>query len=170
MATTQIKSFDSDKQVKVTDNNELLITGNISTNNTSVGPTGDTAPSDATLAGGVDPLGNLTPLQVDADGALITSGFDGGFSTLSPGFPTQINVGLNSTQLFGNNPSRKYAHISNNSSESIFIQYLSSAALNQGIRIGPGGFYTLDVDNLWRGIVNAIGVMGNQLIDVVEGE
>lgn len=93
-----------------------------------------------------------------------------GFSALSPGFPTQVSIGTNSTQVFPLNLNRKYAHIMNNSNEEIFIQYQASAALNQGIRIPPGGFFTLESNNLWLGTVNAIGVMSNQLIDILEGE
>lgn len=93
-----------------------------------------------------------------------------GFSTLSPGSPGQVPVGISSTLVFAANPNRKYAHIVNNSGEEIFIQYSASAALNQGIRIPPGAFFTLESNNLWLGIVNAIGVMSNQLIDILEGE
>lgn len=93
-----------------------------------------------------------------------------GFSIITPGFPTQVSVGTLSTQLFASNAGRKYAHIFNNSGEQIFIQYSVSAALNQGIRIPAGSLYTLETTNLWLGSVNAIGVISNQLIDVLEGE
>lgn len=102
------------------------------------------------------------------NGALNTN--QQGFSALSPGFPTQVSVGTSSIQLFAVNPNRKYAHIVNNSSEQIFIQYSVMASINQGIRIPPRGFFTLESNNLWLGIINAIGVISNQLIDVLEGE
>lgn len=95
---------------------------------------------------------------------------DTGFDTLTPGTPTQVSVNTNSTLLFSANPNRKYAHIVNNSPDLIYIQYQVSAALNQGIKISSGGFYTIESNNLWLGIVNAIGVMSNQLIDILEGE
>lgn len=169
MAVTTIKSYNSDNQAEVTADHELKVTGNITTNNSSVGPTGDPVPTDATLVAGKDPSGNLVPVAVDSDGHVITSTDGGGFDTLSPGYPTQVSVGTTSLLLIPANPLRKYAHVSNNSGESIFIQFQSSAALNQGIKIGPGGFYTLEVTNLYRGDINAIGLMAGQMIDIVEG-
>lgn len=93
-----------------------------------------------------------------------------GFDTLSPGSPAQINVGLTSTMLLDVNPNRKYAHIVNNSGIAIFIQYAVSAVLNQGIKIPANTLYTIETNNLWLGSINAIGVSGGQLIDILEGE
>lgn len=92
-----------------------------------------------------------------------------GFDTLTAP-PGQIAVGLTTTVLFSANPNRKYAHIVNNSSDSIYIQYSSNAALNQGIKIPPNTLYTIESTNLWLGSINAIGVSGSQLIDILEGE
>lgn len=135
MATTIIKSTDSDNQAKVDNTGHLLITD------------------------GGQPLnvtGNLT--------------VGSGFITISPGYPTQVTVGTTSVQLFPAYPTRKYAHIFNNSTQAIYIQYQSSAAPNQGIKIAPGSFFTLDSDNLWLGVVNAIGIIAGQMIDVLQGE
>lgn len=93
-----------------------------------------------------------------------------GFDALSPGSPTQITVTLSSTTLLAANPNRKYAHISNNSGANIFIQYAVGANLNQGIKIPPNTLFTIESNNLWLGIINAIGVSGSQLIDILEGE
>jgi hypothetical protein len=112
--------------------------------------------------------------MVNGAGALEVTGtftsVSQGFSTLTPGYPTQVSVGTTSTQLFPANSNRVYAHIFNNSAEVIFIQYQVAAALHQGVRINPGSFFTLDSDNLWLGIINAIGLVSGQLIDVLEGE
>lgn len=106
------------------------------------------------------------------DGALNVNATVGveGFSTLTPGTPTQIPVGTTSTELIAANPNRKYAHVVNNSGETIYIQYSVSAALNQGIKLPSSSFYTIESSNLWLGAINAIGVMANQLIDILEGE
>lgn len=93
-----------------------------------------------------------------------------GFGGLSPGSPGQIPVGTTSVLLLAANPNRKYAHIANNSGQNIYIQYQVGAALNQGIKIPPNGLYTIESSNLWLGIINAIGVASNQLIDILEGE
>lgn len=169
MATTVIKSYNSDNQAEVTADHELKVTGTITANNSSVGPTGAPVPPDATLIAGEDPSGNLVPVAVDSSGHVIISGTTGGFDTISPGYPTQVPVGTASVTIIAANPLRKYAHVANNSGEAIFIQFKVSAALNQGVKIGPGGFYTLEEINLWRGDVNAIGLMAGQLIDVLEG-
>jgi hypothetical protein len=182
MSVTTIKDRDNDNQNKVdstghvyvTDGGTpIAVTGNITANNASVGTTGSTAPTSATEIGGIDPSGNLQPLEVDSSGNLKVTGsltIGEGFSTISPGYPTQIPVGTVSTQLFAANPNRKYAHVFNNSAELIFLQYQVSAALNQGIKIQPGSFFTLNSDNLWLGVINAIGLISGQLIDCLEGE
>lgn len=92
-----------------------------------------------------------------------------GFDTLSSA-PTQVTVNLVSVELFAANPNRKYAHISNNSGHTIFIQYAVSAVLNQGIKLAPNTLYTLDFNNLWLGSVNAISDVSGLLIDILEGE
>ena len=150
------------------------VTGTITATNPSVGTNGATAPTSSTQAGGVNPSGNLEPLMVNSAGALEVAGtftsISSGFSTITPGYPTQIAVGTTSKQLFAANANRVYAHIFNNSAQMIWIQYEVSAAMNQGVRINPGSFFTLNSDNLWLGIINAIGLVSGQLIDVLEGE
>lgn len=145
------------------------VTGTVTATNPSVGITGTTAPTSATEIGGINPSGNLQALKVDANGSLLTYN-DNSFSTISPGYPTQKAVGLTSVELFAANPNRKYAHISNNSGNPIYIQYGATAALNQGIKISQGGFFTLEVTNLWRGSINGIGLVASQLIDLLEGQ
>lgn len=44
-----------------------------SSSNASIGPNGSTAPTSATLVGGENPSGNLTPIQLDASGNLLVS-------------------------------------------------------------------------------------------------
>lgn len=150
----------------------INVDGTITATNPSIGVTGTTAPTSATEVGTVNPSGNLTSLQSDSSGALKVTGslsVGSGFSNISSGFPTQISVSNTSIQLFAVNSNRKYAHIFNNSQQAIYIQYQVSAALNQGIKINPGTFFTLETDNLWLGIINAIGLVSNQMIDVLEG-
>lgn len=180
MATTTIKdgfNGGSDNQLKVNSDGSINVDvtgGTIIVSNPSVGPTGVTAPIQATEIGGIDTSGNLQALKVDSTGALEVSGtfasVTEGFSNLAPGYPTQISVGTNSIQIFPINSLRKYAHIMNNSSNIIYIQYQSAAALNQGVKINPGTFFTLDSANLWLGAINAIGLVSSQLIDILEGE
>lgn len=91
-----------------------------------------------------------------------------GFSTLSPGYPTQVNVGTTSVLVLPANSDRRFAHIFNNTQHPVFIQYQSDAALNQGIRLNPGTYFELTGNDLWLGDVNAIALIDNQLLDVLE--
>lgn len=176
MATTQIKDgFDggSDNQLKVNADGSINVDvtggggGVTNTNLTEIGGSpitlGQTTEANSIP---VTIASNQTPIPVTGTFTAAPPSF----STISPGYPAQISVGTTSIQLFAANMNRKYAHIFNNSAEQIFIQYQVSAALNQGVRINPGSFFTLDSDNLWLGIVNAIGLVSSQLIDVLEGE
>lgn len=92
-----------------------------------------------------------------------------GFDTLSGGSPGQITVGITSVTVLAANPNRKYAHISNNSGQTIFIQYAVTASVNQGIKIPNNTLFTLDFNNLWLGSIDAIGVEPGLLIDILEG-
>lgn len=92
-----------------------------------------------------------------------------GFDTLTAP-PGRVDVGLTSVLLFAANPDRKYAHIVNNSGQTIYIQYSTSASLGQGIKLPPNTLYTIESNNLWLGQINAIGVSASQLIDILEGE
>lgn len=137
--------------------------------NVAIGINGSTAPDKAIEVAGVDPTGNLTPLNVSGNGNLIVDTIPKGFDTISPGYPTQVTVNASaSIVLLAANPLRRYAHIFNNSSNAIFIQYAVSAALNQGIKLNPGNYFTLSGDDLWLGSINAISYINNQLIDVLE--
>lgn len=167
MAIVTIKDQNTDNTAKVDSNSNLHVIG------TSSGSGGSPVPSSITLVGAEDPNGNLQPLMVNAQGQLITtpgSGGTNGFSNLAPGYPKQVNVGTTSIELMPANTLRAYAHIFNNSTEAIYIQYSSAAALNQGIRIPPGTFFTLEDTNLWLGVINAIGLISNQFIDCLEAE
>lgn len=113
-------------------------------------------------------------LKINPDGSINVVGGGGGggsngFSSITPGLPAQIAVGTTSIVLLVANTLRKYAHFFNNSTEAIFLQFQGTAALNQGIKVGPGSFYTLETSNLYLGDINAIGLVTGQLISVVEG-
>jgi hypothetical protein len=141
--------------------------------NVAIGIDGQPAPDKAVEVAGIDPSGNLRPINVSGAGDIIVTGvvFEeaAGFGTLSPGYPTQISVGASaSVELLPANPLRRYAHVFNNSAHKIYIQYSVPAALNQGIRLDPGNYFTLAGGDLWLGSVNAIALVSNQLIDVLE--
>lgn len=113
--------------------------------------------------------GSGNPLTSTGGALNVNAEIDNGFNTLGVS-PTQISVGLTSTQLFAANTNRKYAHVSNNSGQTIYIQYQAAAVLNQGIKIPPNTLFTIESNNLWLGVINAIGMTPGQLIDILEGE
>ena len=73
MATTIIKSSDTDDQAKVR-NGRLLVSDDGSSANASVGPNGDPAPTSATEIAGIDPNGDLRPVSVDINGFVNVQG------------------------------------------------------------------------------------------------
>lgn len=110
---------------------------------------------------------NVIGGNIVVTGSVITT--PAGFSTISPGYPTQKSVGMASTELLPINASRKYAHIVNNTAYTVYLQYNVAAALNQGVRLNPGSIYFINGDDLWLGAVNAIAMLANQFVDVLEG-
>lgn len=80
MAVTIIKSTDSDNQAIVDNTGALKVTGTFSATNASIGLNGGPAPTSSTEIAAIDPDGNLAPLLVDSNGALITIA-NGGFTT-----------------------------------------------------------------------------------------
>lgn len=95
-------------------------------------------------------------------GAIIPTGFASATST------GQVSVTSSSTQLFAANATRAYAHVFNNSSDTIYLQFSIGAALQQGIRLVPGAFYTVSGYELWLGEINAISTGSSTLIDIFE--
>lgn len=177
MATTQIKDGfqgGSDNQLLVNLDGSINVKDNGGTMaNPSVGSTGGVAPAMATEIAGVNPSGNLTALMVDANGSLITTAemtMVEGFDTIVEGYPTQVSVGTNSTQILPVNSLRAYAHVINNSSYKVYVQYNVSAQLNKGFPLTAGSTLFISGNDLYRGAVNAISPVANTLIDVLDGE
>lgn len=77
MATTQVKNGfqgGSDDQLLVNPDGSINVNSSGSGGNASVGVNTTTAPTSSTQVGGVDPNGNLEPLQVNSSGELIVAG------------------------------------------------------------------------------------------------
>ena len=92
-----------------------------------------------------------------------------GFGNVSAGFPKQVPIGASSVVLLPANPLRAYAHIFNNGTQAVYVQYASPAAVSQGIRLNVGSFYTISGAELWLGSVNAVSASGTVNVDVMEG-
>jgi len=92
-----------------------------------------------------------------------------GWSNFGQSTPKQVMVSDTSTQLLAANPSRAYASISNNSSQTIYIQYGIDAVWQTGFRISPGAVWIVNSMELFTGEINAITSTGSINIDVIEG-
>ncbi len=106
----------------------------------------------------------LTPLPVT-----VVSGGGGGWSSFGQGTPTQILVSTSSTQLLAANVNRIFARISNNSNQTIYIQYGVTAVWQQGLRLSPGASLTISTAELYNGSINAVSQSTTVAIDVIEG-
>lgn len=122
----------------------------------------------------LDLLRSVHSLTSGTDFLRTSAGGGGGGGAVTPtgfatpvGAPGQVSVTNVTTQLFAANSSRAYAHIMNNSSQTIYIQFFSSAAIGQGIRLSTGAFFTISGFDLWLGAVNAISP-STALIDTFE--
>lgn len=90
-----------------------------------------------------------------------------GFNT-PVGTPGQVAVNSTSTILFPPNTSRAYAHIINNSTSPIYIQYFVDAIFRQGFPVLPNGVLFISGFDLTYGQVSAISNVDGVLIDVLE--
>lgn len=106
---------------------------------------------------------NLSLGQVISSPSLIC------WSNFGQGTPKQVQVTSNSTQLLNSNSKRVFVRISNNSTQSIYIQYGIDAIWKQGQVIMPNGVYIINTQELFTGVINAITNIGSVLIDVTEG-
>lgn len=101
----------------------------------------------------------------------VTATFTGtaGFSLFGQGTPSLIAVTNISTQLLALNLNRKFARIVNNSTSRIYIQYGIAAVIGEGLPMKPNSILTIDANELWLGIINAISETILVNIDVMEG-
>lgn len=93
-------------------------------------------------------------------------------TTISTGTNTRPSVGnVTSVQLLAANSSRRYAYISNQTGNPLYITLGAAAVAHQAIPLPNGGIYSINSTNLWTGTVNAIsGVSsGTVNVDVFEG-
>lgn len=104
-----------------------------------------------------------------------TGGGGGGGGAITPtgfntpvGTPGQSTVNSISTVLFPANTSRAYAHVVNNSTSPIYIQYFVDAIFKQGIPVLPNGVLFISGFDLTYGQVNAISNTDGVLIDTLE--
>lgn len=123
----------------------------------------------------LDLLRSVHSLTSGTDFLRTSAGGGGGGGAITPtgfntpvGTPGQIAVNSTSTVLFASNTSRAYAHVVNNSTSPIYVQYFVNAIFKQGIPVLPNGVLFISGFDLTYGQVNAISNVDGVLIDVLE--
>lgn len=178
MAVTSLKSYNSDNQAEVTSDHALKVTGDVTANNSSVGPLDDTAPTDATLIGGIDNSGDLKPAKITDEGKLLVDANVSG--TIEPsglqtaGRVTTLEVSTTAVEL----PAvplldRNAMSIRNlSTTDTLYIGFDTSVTADSvvgttsGWEVGPGEDFNLDI----KGSIPVYGIVasGTILIKVAE--
>jgi hypothetical protein len=156
MGTITIKDRDSDYQAKVDATGHVYVT-----------TAGSGGMSNVNI---FDSSGNTLNSTSGALNVFVENpGGNTGWSNFAQSTPKQVAVTGASTQLLAANTNRLYARISNNSSQTIYLQYGVSAIYQQGLRMSPGASFAITTIELFQGIINAITSSGSVNIDVIEG-
>lgn len=122
--------------------------------------------------------GSLNNVNIfDSDGNPLTSTGgalnvnDGGvgWSSFGQSTPKQVTVNDTSTVLLNANPDRLYAKFSNNSQQTIYLQYGINAVWQEGQILFPNQTWTITTIELFLGQVNGITLTGSIQLDVIEG-
>lgn len=151
MATVIIKDRSSDNQAIVTDAGALMVT-----------PTGGGGLSNVNI---YDSAGN----PLNSTGGALDVFFAGGWSSFGQNTPKQVAVSNVSTEILAANPDRLEATFTNNSSQTVYLQYSINAVWQQGYPLRPNAVWIIDTTQLYLGAVNAITQTGTVNIDVIEG-
>ena len=111
--------------------------------------------------------GNIA--DVNSSGQLLTAAT---VTTAAPGFsngtPVTTNIGTTSVVALAANTNRLYAHIINQGTVPIYIQFNAAAVVNTGITLLPKGIFVISQETLFQGQINTIcGSSG--IIEVFEG-
>lgn len=176
MATTQIKSANSENQAIVDDTGHLLVTGTIAASNPSVGTTGTPAPASATEIAGIDSSGNLHPVSVDANGFVNVNGVStvvGPVTTEQAGLnsfqTSQYAIGTSAIQLAPTplaNRSSISITIEASPNIAVFVGNSSAVTISTGYPLYDGS--TLQLDLTPSGSVWAISSVTGQTAAILE--
>ena len=109
---------------------------------------------------------NSMPVVISSDqSAVPTTLTKVGLTASAPAGPT---VGTTSAALVAANATRKGLIIQNNSTNLIFLAFGTTAAVNVGIGLFPGGTYEMDEYNFTTAAVNAIATGASSQAEVQE--
>lgn len=89
-----------------------------------------------------------------------------GWANFGQGTPDTVNVMDTSTPLLLANPLRLYASFTNNSTQSVYMQYQVAAVWKRGEVLRPNQTSVIDATCLFLGQVNAITDTGAPSVDI----
>ena len=81
---------------------------------------------------------------------------------------SKVAVGSTTTVVMAADPDRKWAVLTNDSDEAIYLGLGEAAVMNEGIRLdpvaatAPAGCYKIDANNRFTGAINAICTSGSK--------
>lgn len=130
---------------------------------TADGTVGSAVPTIATQVAGSDGT-NLRTLHTDASGNLLTSSR----VVLTPSAPTVFSVGVASATAVAANANRKGLVLTNVSNARISLAFGTTAVLNNGVTLYPGGVYVMDDFLFTVGTVTAIASVASSSLAIQE--
>lgn len=109
-------------------------------------------------------------------GKALLVAISGTIPTMAPGWgnfgqstPLTMSCLTTSTILLTPNPSRMYASFTNNSNQSIYLQYGIDAEWQVGYVVRPNSSWIINLNELYLGQVSGISLGSPVDIDVIEG-
>lgn len=135
------------------------------------GPDGGRLPGQGTIIGGKGADGLEHFFSVDNTGALnITSTTTANVITTAT--PSNVSATTTSGTAMAANASRKDAVFVNyGTTNGCFLARGATAVVGQGIYLAPnGGSYSIDANNLYKGLVTVITASGTTTVSMSEGQ
>jgi len=82
---------------------------------------------------------------------------------------TAVTVGATTTEVLAAKSGRRYAQLTNDGAEEMYISFGVDAVMNKGIRLNRrGGSVTISGTKLYRNSINAICASGGQNMCILE--
>jgi len=79
-----------------------------------------------------------------------------------------VEVGSSTTEILAANANRKYALITNDGAETVYLSFGDDAVMHEGLPLGPGVAYEILPGNLYTGAINGICENGGANVCIVE--
>jgi len=92
-------------------------------------------------------------------------------NVISSSTPSHADITTTSGTALAANTSRGDAVLTNYGAVGCFLARGATAVVGQGIYLAPnGGYYNIDANNLYRGVISAITASGTTTLSISEGQ